>query len=227
MRSRRSSERPLAPAGRLKRELFAAALLGAGFLILTALVASGATRALDRELVGVVQFVQVAWLDVGASLLSLAGRAELTGAFAVALAAAWSRNAGARGLTPLLLFFAVGIELALKYTVAHPPPPPELSRGEHLLPIFRVATPYAYPSGHLARIAFLAALLWGRVPRWRAALAALVAAMALTRVYLAVHWPSDVAGGILLGLALGSFATAFGPKRRPAHEGDRGPVAAG
>jgi len=168
--------------------------------------------------------VQASWLDAAASLLSLAGRPEITAALAVVLAVAWSRRTGARGLAPLLLFLTVGVELALKFVVAHPAPPPELSRGEHLLPIVRVVTPYAYPSGHLARTAFLAALLWQPLPRWRLALAALLTAMAITRVYLADHWPSDVAGGILLGLALGSFASALSQKRGPAHEGDRGPV---
>ena len=39
-------------------------------------------------------------------------------------------------------------------------------------------------------------------PLWRPALA-LAAATAFSRLYLSVHWPSDILGGILLGAAVG------------------------
>jgi membrane-associated phospholipid phosphatase len=69
-----------------------------------------------------------------------------------------------------------------------------------------VATPtrLSFPSAH-SSTSFAAARAYGRlVPA--GPLYATAAAMAASRVYLGVHYPSDVAAGALLGLAMGSAA---------------------
>jgi membrane-associated phospholipid phosphatase len=69
-----------------------------------------------------------------------------------------------------------------------------------------VATPTAlsFPSAH-ASSSFAAARAYaGLVPA--APLYLTAAAMACSRVYLGVHYPSDVAVGVLLGLAIGAVA---------------------
>jgi undecaprenyl-diphosphatase len=64
----------------------------------------------------------------------------------------------------------------------------------------------SYPSGHAA-IAFAAAMVLALAfRRWRVAVAALGVAVliSLSRVYLGVHYFSDVAGGAVLGAAAGA-----------------------
>lgn len=73
----------------------------------------------------------------------------------------------------------------------------------------------SFPSGHATAIATAMTVLVlsirrARVPRWglwALAAAAACIVMGLSRLYLGVHWPSDVAAGLVLGFALGCLGT--------------------
>lgn len=90
----------------------------------------------------------------------------------------------------------------------------------------------AFPSGHaMTAVVSCGLLLWllhrsGAHRRVRrAALAAAgvsVFGVGLTRLYLGVHWPSDVVGGWLLGAALTAFATAGYDRYASRHREDGG-----
>jgi membrane-associated phospholipid phosphatase len=90
----------------------------------------------------------------------------------------------------------------------------------------------AFPSGHAAATAVTATTLVllctrpGRSRRrWSLAAAVLVAAMAASRVYLRVHWLSDVLMGTIVGVVTGLLAvwvtTVVAERRRRATAGRR------
>ncbi|TDA66908.1 MAG: phosphatase PAP2 family protein [Clostridia bacterium] len=88
----------------------------------------------------------------------------------------------------------------LKDTLAMPRPDPALVRVVYA----ESGTGYGFPSGH----AQSSASFWGYVAtrhfRWplALALAGLVFLVSLSRLYLGLHFPADVAGGAAIGLAV-------------------------
>lgn len=82
-----------------------------------------------------------------------------------------------------------------------------------------------FPSGHTATTAALSVALGMRLPGRRGrrvaagSLGSLTALIALSRVYMADHWPLDVLGGAALGAASGLLvalaASRWGPGRLP------------
>jgi undecaprenyl-diphosphatase len=159
-------------------------------------------RQIDRAILDLVQSVNSPWLNVSASVVGIFGQAEVTAGIAFGLAVARLRRGKPDAWVPLLIVAVLAVEVVVKMVVQQPLLPKELSRTVELLPFVHVTLAGAFPSGHVARTAFLVGV--ARVPQWVAVL--VVALMMVTRVYLADHWPSDVLGGLLLGVLVAQIA---------------------
>ena len=100
---------------------------------------------------------------------------------------------------------AIGINYVVKVAVGRQRPLIE----DHP-PLAKAPTKLSFPSAH-ATSSVAAATALGRVqPLARPYLFGLAAAICLGRPYLGMHYPSDVVGGAVLGLAIGSLVPGLG-----------------
>ncbi len=157
-------------------------------------------QGLDRRLVADAVTIRTGPLTTVAHGASLFGRSWVLIPLAVLVGLAFVRSLGIRAWVPLLAVVgADGLQNAIKAIVDRPRP--SVTHLEHV-------TSSSFPSGHATQsAAFLVALIalvcWTRSGPLRIATtlacAALACAVGTSRVYLGVHYPTDVVAGIILG----------------------------
>lgn len=93
--------------------------------------------------------------------------------------------------------------LGIKFTIRRQRPDGEWGA------IYRNTDPHSFPSGHAARTAMLATLALGLGFTWLGIfLLVWMLLVSLARVWMGVHYLSDVVAGIVLGALFGWFMTA-------------------
>jgi membrane-associated phospholipid phosphatase len=104
-----------------------------------------------------------------------------------------------RRLQPLVLVViadaaAEGLTDALKAAVGENRP--------HVSRLVALPHSHSFPSGHTSTSFACATVLSVLAPRLAPAFLLLAAAIAYSRLYVGVHWPLDVVGGAVLGVAI-------------------------
>lgn len=189
-------------AGRSRQLLLLGLLAGLlAFVVVAALVGAHAGGGLDGRVISWAEAHEHRSLNALAVGFDYLGRWWLAIAGIVAIAGVlWlaGRRAQARYLA-LAMALSLSLNLLLKLVFRRVPP-----GGGTVVK----ASTYAFPSGHTmtatALAAALALIAWPTRWRWPVLLAgaAFAGAMGLSRVYLAVHWPSDVAAGWAMGVVV-------------------------
>ncbi|HXB03940.1 MAG TPA: phosphatase PAP2 family protein [Candidatus Acidoferrum sp.] len=198
---------------RLYPRLFAIVVLAVAFVALTIAITAGVFASLDHQVAEAMHSIWQESLQGLFQLIAELGGLELTTALMVGLFFyLWRGGFGADALVVIAFAGAVVLELVYKELFFHPGPPPSLSHqdGPSVTDLFLGnGLGNSFPSGHMVRavvayglLAFVVRRLApSRVARLLALPAAtlIVVALAFDRLYLDVHWESDVIGGLLLG----------------------------
>jgi undecaprenyl-diphosphatase len=182
----------------------------AAFLVCSSAAGAGLFRPLDVLILDLAQRTDSGVLDAVGLVTSVVGGVEFVAVATVALAAGLLLDGRGRLALRLVAAFLVTglIEIAAKTVVPQTPVPNGAMRAPDPS-LLDVSTPYPYPSGHMLRSVLLLGAIYALWPNRPARIALLIflAASATCRVYLGTHWPSDVIGGALLGIA--GLAWAF------------------
>lgn len=172
-------------------------ILAAIFLDLTGDVLFKEGLAWDVPLMLAIHHYRRPWLDTLFMAITQTGGVLLVVPVA-GLVGRWWQQQRLEALTLLISCGgAVIINNVLKFLIARPRP--------QVFPPLTVETSFSFPSGHtMAAVAFyglLAILLWRKRHYWGAVCATgWVVLVSFSRIYLGVHYPSDVAAALAVGL---------------------------
>jgi membrane-associated phospholipid phosphatase len=194
--------------------LIALAVLAGTFVGLTLAVSAGSLRALDHQVLLAMSGVWNESLHPLFQVIAELGGLEVTSILMLALLFFLLRGGfGADAWVVLAFVAAIGLEVLYKLALYHPGPSRAISHKDGPSVTDVLTGPSinlnSFPSGHMVRtvVAYgLIAFVVRRLAPWRLArdlaipiAALLIVVEAFDRLYLDVHWESDVIGGLILG----------------------------
>jgi undecaprenyl-diphosphatase len=195
--------------------LIGAAIALAGtwaFAMLAGHVSSGGTQAFDDAVLKWLGAHRVPTLDaIMLEITSLGTTSVVTMVVGVAALFLWlNKHKHSAILLLVATFGGILLNNLLKAGFSRPRP--------DVIPWATTATFYSFPSGHAMSATIVystVAYLAGRLQRTRAARIAImsvalivIALICISRLYLGVHYPSDVIAGVIIGLAWAGFCMA-------------------
>jgi undecaprenyl-diphosphatase len=214
--------------------LSALAALAVTFVALTFAVAAGSLNLFDLQVLRAMAGLWNPSLQPLFQVIAELGGLEVTSILVVVLGFFLLRRGSPADAWVLVAFAAAQIlETLYKAVLYHPGPPESVSHadGPSITALFGSSSSgNSFPSGHIMRalvVYGLIAFVVRRLAPWPAAralaiptLLVLITVEAFDRIYLAVHWESDVIGGVLLGtIALLSATIWLDRPRVPTQKG--------
>ena len=106
---------------------------------------------------------------------------------------------------------AMALTDILKAAFNLPRPSQVLSLG--ITPRGEIPTNPGFPSGHTTNAFTVARVIWSRYPAWRVPFLLLAIATGVSMIILGLHFPSDVIGGVFLGIFCGTFVLGLAKLR--------------
>jgi membrane-associated phospholipid phosphatase len=198
---------------RLFPRLIAIVVMSVAFVAMTMAITAGMFTSLDHQVAEAMHSIWQESLHGLFQVIAELGGLELTSLLMLALFIyLWRGGFGADALVVFAFAGAVGLEVVYKSLFFHPGPPRSIGHSDgpslsDLLPGAGMGN--SFPSGHMVRTVVAYGLLAfvirrlapSRVARWLAipVAIAIILVVAFGRLYLDVHWESDVIGGLLLG----------------------------
>jgi membrane-associated phospholipid phosphatase len=168
------------------------------FIILGGAIDVGVLDEWDTGVFAVVNSGNYEALDSVMVILSLYGREVVWGALIVGLFIIGGEREKKMALTLGLIFLIlIGVGYVSKAYYSRPRPYDVVDDVRLLV---AKESDYSFPSGHTLIVAGGVVVAWLYLRRvWAALLSAEAALVAYSRIYVGVHYPSDVVGGVLLG----------------------------
>jgi undecaprenyl-diphosphatase len=122
----------------------------------------------------------------------------------------WLRSDGLRAVVAAALGALLAVALTAAIGMLWDRPRPFVA--EHFTPLISHAADASFPSDHLAALGAVTICVWFTSRRLGFIVGLIALVVGFARVYVGVHYVSDVAGGFALGLACGALmwrATSF------------------
>lgn len=153
---------------------------------------------MEMEILYAIQGLHRDWLDPVMIFLSAIGEAGFIWILVSIVLAAWPRTrwCGLAMMASMLLSFLLG-NCLLKNVFARQRPYTVDTSIKILVPF---PSDYSFPSGHTLNSVTAAVTIFLYYPKPGIAALLLAGAIAFSRLYLFVHYPSDILGGIILGV---------------------------